>query len=946
MYRSKITRWLTAKQLYAATRLFSAKWLLVAIALVAISMPSASAFAQRPRLLQPRAGQPRLGQPPQEEIIAAAGSPFGVGKLTIMLPRGAAVSSDPGNEYTLAEKNGRALYSAFSQGPVRGLLREILDRPQSVAVYFLFKGDAPLELTLYSPEAVDRQVVPQNDANLHARLLSEWWREYSARSRPFVELLGQISPVPLRTGHSDEYPHVVDTYLTAMLSRRLSLPMPEENQPLFGARPSDIGQAAGLLAGTEAARAKMEREIMLSADANADAADQPLPRPVQMTALEELPPPGEIKIEPIAAHVPAECLYLRFGNFTNYQWFRTRLNDWGGDLRNLISARGVNYNMNAKLERQIVLHETALSALLGPTVISDVALIGDDTFFREGAAFGMLFQARNNFGLSSDFYRQRSEALKNEPDCTEKKVEIAGHTVSFLSTPDNRVRSFYAIDGDFHFVTTSRTLVERFYAAGKGQNALADAPDFRLGRKILPLDRDDTVFAFLSEELFRNLGSPAYQIEMTRRLRSVTEIGLVEMALLAAQAEGVQATTIEQLVAGGYLPKALLQNSDGSRLVLEKDGSVSDSLRGPEGSFVPVPDMPFTAVTRSEADAYGKFADAFQRQLGRMDPIVAAVKQLGIENDRERVQIAARMLPLAPQHYSLAMRLLGPAERQRIAPVPSDMLTVEGVVSGNILTLVRSFIPTIAPQQPGGPYHLALGVRNVDAPYDLRDGQLELRGGLLGSVPFYLAAWPNPGILGLLGIGRADSPRDPDGYVQSRLMWERQMGPLTVASPRQEVLADVSPQLKIVDAARPAQLWLHVGDVTQSKLTQFSNALGYSRARNITLGNTHFLHLLTTQLGVAPEQALSVSERLLQAGLISPVGGKYELVKPEGEFPFWTSTALTNDGRGGPLDAVPEGFHSPPLDWFRGLDAELAVEQAKLSLDAEILMQRQARVPK
>ena len=41
-----------------------------------------------------------------------------------------------------------------------------------------------------------------------------------------------------------------------------------------------------------------------------------------------------------------------------------------------------------------------------------------------------------------------------------------------------------------------------------------------------------------------------------------------------------------------------------------------------------------------------------------MDPIVAAVKQLGIENDRERVQVAARMLPLAPQHYSLAMRLL------------------------------------------------------------------------------------------------------------------------------------------------------------------------------------------------------------------------------------------------------------------------------------------------
>ena len=73
---------------------------------------------------------------------------------------------------------------------------------------------------------------------------------------------------------------------------------------------------------------------------------------------------------------------------------------------------------------------------------------------------------------------------------------------------------------------------------------------------------------------------------------------------------------------------------------------MSDSLRGPEGSFIPVPDMPITAVTRSEAAAYQRFADSFQSQVGRMDPIVAAVKQLGIENERERVEIAARMLPL------------------------------------------------------------------------------------------------------------------------------------------------------------------------------------------------------------------------------------------------------------------------------------------------------------
>jgi hypothetical protein len=912
-------------------RVASKRWIIAMFGIV-ITMHAAAAMAQRPRLLAPRAGQP------QEEVVAVAGSPFGVGKLTVMLPRGTTASTTPANEYTLAEKNGRVLYQTFGETPVRALLREILDRPQPLTVYFLFKGDEPLELTLYAPTAIDRQTTPiKGDPQLHARLLDEWWRDYTARARPIAALLTDFVPIPLRTNRNDDYPHLVDTYLTAMLSRRLSLSMPTPPQPLLGSRQSDIDQSAGLLAGTEAARAAIQREIMLDNGQNAEPADQPLPQPVQMTALEELPPPGEIKIEPIASHVPAECLYLRFGSFTNYLWFKARLDEWGGDLRNLILARGVNYGISAHTERQLSLHETPLSKLLGPTVITDVALIGDDTFYREGAATGMLFQARNNFALSSDINRQRAEALAKEPGCTDKKVEIAGHTVSFLSTPNNRVRSFYAIDGDFHLVTTSRAMVERFFAAGKGENALAAAPDFLFGRRILPLERDDTVFAFLSSEFFRQLASPGYQIEMSRRLRSVTEIELVEMARLAARAEGVEANSLEQLVAGGYLPKSILQRPDGSRLVFDKDGVPYDSVRGPAGSFIPVPDLPPRAVNASEAATYARFAQSFQSQMGRMDPIVAAVKQLGIENDRERVEIAARMIPLAAKHYSLAMRLFGPAEKQRLASIPSDILTVEGFVSGNILSLVQSFVPVGPPA--AGPYHLFVGVRNTDAPYDLRDGQVNMRGGALSSIPFYVGAWPTPGILGVLGVGRPNLPRDQEGYGRSGLFWERQMGPITVAAPRRETLAEVSPQLKVVDSTRPGQLWLHLGDVSQSKLSQLANSFGYMRARQIAQGNSYFLHSLTTQLGVAPEDAMPLGEQLLGAQLVSTVSGQYELAKPEGEFPFWTSTALENQQRSAPL-SVPEGFVSPPLDWLRGLDMELAVEQGKLSLDGQILMQR------
>ena len=35
-----------------------------------------------------------------------------------------------------------------------------------------------------------------------------------------------------------------------------------------------------------------------------------------------------------------------------------------------------------------------------------------------------------------------------------------------------------------------------------------------------------------------------------------------------------------------------------------------------------------------------------------------------------------------------------------------------------------------------------------------------------------------------------------------------------------------------------------------------ANQFGYLRARGVTHGNANFLHSLTTQLGVAPDQAL------------------------------------------------------------------------------------------
>ena len=175
--------------------------------------------------------------------------------------------------------------------------------------------------------------------------------------------------------------------------------------------------------------------------------------------------------------------------------------------------------------------------MLEPTVVADVAIIGTDMFFREGAAFGFLFEARNSSILGANFTAQRVERV-NKGGVTELKIKIADHDVSYLSSPDGTVRSYYAVDGDYHFFTTSKKLVERFYEAGSGEGALGNAEEFRQARKLMPLTRNDTVWLYMSDAFFRNITSPHYRVEMARRLQAMADIELVILAKLAAASEG------------------------------------------------------------------------------------------------------------------------------------------------------------------------------------------------------------------------------------------------------------------------------------------------------------------------------------------------------------------------------------------------------------------------
>ena len=201
------------------------------------------------------------------------------------------------------------------------------------------------------------------------------------------------------------------------------------------------------------------------------------------------------------------------------------------------------------------------------------------------------------------------------------------------------------------------------------------------------------------------------------------------------------------------------------------------------------------------------------------------------------------------------------------------------------------------------------------------------------------------GPLAVLNIGIP--PSDPAGYARSFLGgWRRQYEGLTVFSFQRDVLENVIPQLHYEKATRPAQVRLKVGDLSNARIEPVINDLAYARTRETSLGNLRLLHALNQQLHVPVAACRETAEKLLDAKLSCPLGGKYILRQSDDGPQRWTSTALQPlpPSSGGLLKVhAPQGYLSPPLNWFRGLDLDATMTEKTVSAHAEVIMQSPAK---
>lgn len=936
------------------------------------------------------------------QIEAYLGTPVGVGCVVLKVsPQD--VSEGMGLDgITVFEQSNRIFYPVVEQRtvppavtdifknarrPIGRFIGDILEQEtSSIAVYFLFDGrPEPLHLNITTRRGDNVTVVPQNVPLRFNQLLDQWWTQYNKNvDRP-----------------TNDFPPAVSNYLQNMLSWRLGLQRFEPKPTFFQ---KHIYAETGFQLEPGARLFETQRRLFFEPEPFQFTAKEPLPvslgdmiqretgrvpivskvnpsnlEPVvtdesgkehqekpkttlwsaltqQFTAAivgeqgEQNNDPQKQyeteEIEPMAFHVPSHCFYIRFGTFGNFLWFQDTTALWGGDLRNLVAMRAFQGLGNSRFEEELALKQNELSKLFGDSVIDDIAIIGTDLYFDEGGAFGLLFKAKNNAILANDFIQKRKAAMQADKTIEEKILDIDGHKVSFLTTPDHHVRSFYVTVGDYHLVSRSEQLTRDFLALHTKtegisikHSSLGELQEFHDIREIMPPTRDDTIFLYFSRPYFYHLTSAPYWIESHRRDLALTWMDLLKLGTLAAMGEGWTTDRsmrewIELLISQGYIPPSFGPLPDGSRIEFHSWSEISDSVRGYRGTLVPIADNLAKSASETEVRQYQQMCQDFFTNWGNLDPLAIALKHTPVaspEGMMEQITIDIRMAPLSRKNGETLREKLGPPMTEQFGQIDGNIASFEVALKDKFFFggLQNSIPNPIQQERP------RLLERITSAA--LLQGELLPRDLISG----YMGYSGTPGeLLQLMDIGfqRRD---DAAGYARGITGgWRRHFGPYTLYSQQRELLDRISPLLLMTPAPLPGQFRLDVKDLSRAKITPILNNIGFARTRNSSKGNVLLLNQLYTQLHVDGPECKNVAEELLHGVMICPLGGEYQFrTYGRSSLGYWTSTALEQTRDNGFFATqAPAGFVSPPLDWLRGAELDALVAPDAVSIHIKIKM--------
>ena len=904
--------------------------------------------------------------------VNGVGAGWGVGFVDINLSPDNVYGPLTVNQVLVTSPDHRVFYPAFSfsapdqktkeiltERPtlppfVQGIVRTAMDnaRPRC-RIFFLFWGNQPLRIDVGTNPPASFTLVPYSDPNSYYTFLNRWFDHFIPENGKQDKKL------------SPPAPSMIKNYLKTMLVYRLGLnpqalgqkkspwdevspfnftaPTPTLRSKMpyvsyFEDQTLDAISIDDLIERSRSAKSILPDDIASDEDKVEDnpearfdgrklmhlneiASNLCLPTPeAENVTIDEKTP-----IEPIAMRVPKDCVYIRFGSFNNFLWFQNFTQSIEGDAMNLLASQSVQRDSMGKIQTTLASRMTEMSRMMGPTVIQDVAFIGSDLFFDDGPSFGLIFHATNSFLLSTGLNGERSNCLKTNPDAKEKTVKIAGKKVKYLYTPDGRIQSYYAVDGAFHLITSSKKLVEEFLKTSDPQESLGAQRYFKYARAQMPLENKYTVFVYASEDFLYRIVSPQYWTEISRRRRSAAEIEMVILARQAALNEGVEAQTMEDLVRYGYLPKSVLIRPDGSRLMYDDKGGVYDTKRGYCGQFRPCADMKVEFMSDYELLRYEAMRNSFQEKIVQLSPLMVGLTVQKLDDTHNRLFIDARVAPFARANFERTKSYFGPLDTVRFAPVPGDCIQAQAILNNA---------------------RLMMGVRN-DIPYQGPTGRpvRDILGGIFGNdIGMYFGTTNERGFLGLLGtfgIAPVGPPAEYSIHSKPDIDMRYRDQHIRLFSFQPEIPPQVQPYLAYEIAPSPQHAWIYIDNPMLAPIGRRINDMCYAMSARTSLSNLVTLQTIVQQLGVAPADAMSFFESHSFVKMASPIGGQYVYQPLAPSMGYWTDSALgyANMRNLGWFSVrAPQDYLSQPWVWFRGGDFQFKIEPEAVQFTGTIDM--------
>jgi hypothetical protein len=328
----------------------------------------------------------------------------------------------------------------------------------------------------------------------------------------------------------------------------------------------------------------------------------------------------------LAGYVPFDQHALFFASFAAMSRWLDEADADGTPVLAMFETRSEDANCRSRYQKQLCLELNELSRLLGPSVITSVAVTGSDPYLRTGSDLGVLYETKSPAVLKASIQARQAAAQKADPAVKAVKDEINGVAYSGVVSADRSVCSYVAAMDNVVLVCNSTYQLACLIDVAKGkQAALASQPEYTFFRsRYLAGDKSETAFLVLSDATIRRWCGPRWRIGNARRLRAA--------ALLAE----VQAAHMGELAAGTVKPGVVrTESAEAGEIRLTPAGAIS-SIYGTLDFLTPVAELPLTKVSKAEADAYGRWSTSYQQNWRQyFDPIAVrfalGARQLGAE---------------------------------------------------------------------------------------------------------------------------------------------------------------------------------------------------------------------------------------------------------------------------------------------------------------------------